>query len=491
MPDQQPPDATRLTHKRQVTRAVLVSTLIVGGCGSDSNSADGIEGGTTGASTASSGARTTEETTPSSGPTTGSATPADGSGTEATESTAAPETDDGRAPEECAPASPTTPPSGPVDDAIAAMPPDSWLALDNTWMRDVCPDPYNAYFCGSVIDAWSGAAYDHTRDRMLVYGGGHGDSYYNNIFAFDLAQMSWSRLTELPVGADGSSPTEAMRYVALEPCALYPKVPYEVPERWLNPNYTIYIDYEHCDEPEIVDILDYQQPRSSHTYNKNIYDAENDQFCYLGGSYYPGAQTSPPRVICYQFGCGEWRFVADRPDGSIGRGASAVDTNGDVWVVGSGNSGFVRYDVRADSWEAFGNTNGLNGTADIDTARNQLVQLDGSPDNIMRSFDLNAPSSVFTEIPVPANIPVLGPRPGFVYAPMHDRFVAWSGERRIYVWDPEDWTATVYNPDGDDPGETAQWGTYGRFRYSPHRNVFVLVNDVEENVFIYKPPAQL
>ncbi|MEN3293595.1 MAG: hypothetical protein V7642_2848, partial [Burkholderiales bacterium] len=38
-------------------------------------------------------------------------------------------------------------------------------------------------------------------------------------------------------------------------------------------------------------------------------------------------------------------------------------------------------------------------------------------------------------------------------------------------------------------GVQQTWGTYGRFRYSPSRNVFVLVNDTNQNVFIYKPGA--
>ncbi len=42
---------------------------------------------------------------------------------------------------------------------------------------------------------------------------------------------------------------------------------------------------------------------------------------------------------------------------------------------------------------------------------------------------------------------------------------------------------------GDVPTPGALNGTFGRFRYSPVRNVFIAVNSTEENVFIYKPPA--
>jgi hypothetical protein len=39
---------------------------------------------------------------------------------------------------------------------------------------------------------------------------------------------------------------------------------------------------------------------------------------------------------------------------------------------------------------------------------------------------------------------------------------------------------------GDDPGFN---GTYGRFRCSPARNVFVLVSEMVQNEFLNKPPT--
>ena len=39
------------------------------------------------------------------------------------------------------------------------------------------------------------------------------------------------------------------------------------------------------------------------------------------------------------------------------------------------------------------------------------------------------------------------------------------------------------------PALPDQWGTFGRFRYVPSKNVFVLYNAVNQNVFIYRLTA--
>jgi hypothetical protein len=83
----------------------------------------------------------------------------------------------------------------------------------------------------------------------------------------------------------------------------------------------------------------------------------------------------------------------------------------------------------------------------------------------------------------------LGGAPGLAYSPVLDRFVAWSGGRALAILDltPAKWT--VVEGTGDDPGAQASNGTYGRFRYSPARDVFVVVSGTKRNVFLWKPPA--
>ena len=48
----------------------------------------------------------------------------------------------------------------------------------------------------AVMSACGGGTLDTARDRLLVWGGGHGDYAGNELCAFDLATLQWSRLTE-------------------------------------------------------------------------------------------------------------------------------------------------------------------------------------------------------------------------------------------------------------------------------------------------------
>ncbi len=56
---------------------------------------------------------------------------------------------------------------------------------------------------GRRITAWSGAALDTNADRLLVWGGGHADYSGNEVYAFDLRTLRWTRLTE-PSAVDRS-----------------------------------------------------------------------------------------------------------------------------------------------------------------------------------------------------------------------------------------------------------------------------------------------
>ncbi|MBI3856656.1 MAG: FecR domain-containing protein, partial [Planctomycetes bacterium] len=85
---------------------------------------------------------------------------------------------------------------------ISAMAPGSWLAVPETLLSRVFPDkaafPVIQGSMGSdgVIAAWSGAAFDSKRNRLVVWGGGYTDYHGNELYSFNLETMSWERLTE-------------------------------------------------------------------------------------------------------------------------------------------------------------------------------------------------------------------------------------------------------------------------------------------------------
>lgn len=384
----------------------------------------------------------------------------------------------------------------PVDDVIARMEPNSWVALPSTEMSQICPLPYNAGDCRAVVGAWSGATYDQGRDRMIVWGGGHADSYYNNVFVFELGPMQWDRLTELPEGADGAEPTAAMMDIRLETCGYYPSVetltidPADVVNGYLDPAV--------CHRADIEAQLDLQQPRSSHTYGKPVYMPNQDAMFYLGGGYFPSAQSTSPWGFSYSFATGLWSESAPRPAGLMGRGQAATDAAGDVWYATDAGGPLVRYRPADDAWDTYGPLNyDLRGVGDIDRVRNDFWILQNDTQDVpLRRIDLDDQALInsddpYEDIPLTGDSPPGGTKVGFVYADGLDRMVAWVEGPDVYFLDPQTQAWTHFVGSGDAPTVPQTNGTFGRWRYSDTRGVFVLVNHVDEAVYLYKPPTRL
>jgi hypothetical protein len=363
-------------------------------------------------------------------------------------------------------------------------------------MKDLCPAPYSYYQCMTVVAAWSGGAYDEARDRMVIHGGGHADSWYNNVFTFDLVTMKWDRLTEMPGSTSGSTPPPGWNDPRVETCGFYPKGPLTLPDSVMN---GAYVAYDKCFTEPVLSQLDLQQPRSNHTYGGVFVDRVNDRYCYVGaGASYISAQAFSPVVACLDPKTRLWSRAADRPMTVGGRGQTAIDSLGHVWSVAGESALIGEFNPATNSWKTYGRNNyDAGGGTDIDRKRNQLYVLfpETSGANSVRRWDLTSSASLtanqtYTQVTTSGDKPTgLGTRPGFVYADARSRFYAWGGGRDVYTFDPATAVWKRIAATGDDPGMQQQWGTFGRFRYSPSRDVFVLVNDTNQNVFIYKPGA--
>ncbi len=374
---------------------------------------------------------------------------------------------------------------GPVDDIIAAMPAGSWKELPGTNMADVCPAPYSSYPCEAVMIAWSGGAFDSLRDRLIVWGGGHNDSAYNNVFTFDLALMKWKRWTELPPGMTGDTVPDIFRDIRVETCGLYPNgSTLTIPDPWLTP--TGYLMPDKCEDPTITSQLDPQQPRSVHTYGNVAFSAATGRFYNLGSvGLFPSGQSGSARVMGYDFATAQWIRSANNP--VVDYGASAADANGHLWYIGSKK--LHEYDPIADQWTAHAPDGDgyYYAGSDVDTQRNILaLTRDGVS---VSTYALNDAAKTHATIMTTGLSGPLGGAPGLAYSPKLDRFVGyWSGNTVAFLDLPNaKWVEVAGS--GDDPGPPASNGTYGRFRYSPARNVFVLVSGTTKNVFLYKPPA--
>ena len=86
--------------------------------------------------------------------------------------------------------------------------PGQWYEASNSNLSAVLPIPTPTGSTGpeSIMIAWGGGIYDTLRNRLMVWGGGHGDYPGNEIYAFNVNTFAWTRLTNpSPVNSDNNS----------------------------------------------------------------------------------------------------------------------------------------------------------------------------------------------------------------------------------------------------------------------------------------------
>jgi hypothetical protein len=70
---------------------------------------------------------------------------------------------------------------------------------------------------------------------------------------------------------------------------------------------------------------------------------------------------------------------------------------------------------------------------------------------------------------------------GMEYDPVQNLIVGWNGGNTVYKLDPDSGICTTVSHSGG-PSAIAL-GTWGRFRYSPKLNVFVVCNSVNDDCY--------
>jgi hypothetical protein len=425
--------------------------LAVAACGDPGGDAEATD--TTGAPTSGTSAAATTTAAPTSDGTTTNDGATDGTGADSTgdATTGTPvcrDDDDCPANTTCDVATGACKCDPTVAACVDDVPSGHWVELQGTAMADVFPPaktvPGNP---NSIIDAWSGGVYDRDRNRMVVWGGGHADYSGNEVYAFDLEALAWTRLTDpsLDVGGD-------------EPSGYYP------------------------------DGL----PRSRHTYDYLVYVPELGSMCSAGGAgMWMSGQVNTANFDCFDFETLTWSSFAPTPGGEIAGIADYDAGAGRVaFVTGPQLRYLAQYDVATDVWTPHGD-NFINGGLGIrltgrvhPTARRFVAVGGGSA----YAWDLDAAGAIPETSLVLAAAPpdfALG-NPGLDYAASIDRLVWWGGGTSLWSLDLDGmtWVEHPAAPDNTvSPPPPVANGTYGRFRYAITNDVFVLVSAATDNVF--------
>jgi hypothetical protein len=298
--------------------------------------------------------------------------------------------------------------------------------------------------------AWSGGAYDTKRDRLIIWGGGHGDYGGNEIYAFDINTLTWARIW-------GPSPIADIEAQTSQRCV-----------------------------PTYAD----GNPVSRHTYGGLQYLPVQDRFWIQGGSMYCGSGGAGIDTWTFDLVGLHWARKSDIPVcsscGSLEHVTGYDPASGHVFLASPGYA-LMEYDPVADHWTKRGDkaiSSRMYGA--VDTKRRKMLFM-GHGDVYVSN--LNTFGTIVRESPSTSGDTSIESAvyPGVAYDPVSDRIVAWSGGADVYtlnmdtmVWTRRATTGSVI------PTSAVGAGTYGRFEYIPSKNAFVAVNAINQNVFFYK-----
>jgi hypothetical protein len=298
------------------------------------------------------------------------------------------------------------------------------------------------------MNAWSGGTFDSTRHRLIVWGGGHNDYAGNEVYAFDMTTLTWSRLT------NPSAPNAS--------------------------NSGIYAD---------------GTPSSRHTYAALAYIPNIDSMFTAGGAIYQSGRGTNMSWL-FNFTSNTWQRRTDAPRPSNGEccGYAAAYDPISGHVFRSHGGGFSEYDPNQNNWVNHGgNSPSLYINAAIAPTDRLMVAVGGGSYGVAGTYywRLNPASGSLIKATTSGDKTVENAvAPGFAWSSAANVFVGWNGGSIVYTLDPKTWIWTKIDPPAANtviPTAPNSRGTYGRFQYVPAMNVFVLVNRVNEDVYIYKP----
>jgi len=335
-----------------------------------------------------------------------------------------------------------------------------WSTIPNSKLQSVCPaNPavHAIVGCAAVVEAWSGGIADTRRNRLIIWGGGHGDYYGNEIYALDLNALTMQRLNNPGPVDDIASCPEA------------------------------YAD---------------GSPSSRHTYAALAYIAHADRMFVFGGGKVCGNMSTGTWTL--DLGNLKWQLM--NPKGTIPQGGPGqvadYDPNTRLVFLHDYVSGLYAYSYDTNAWkkiaaDPYGIDYHMNGVIDPKRKEFILIGAAGSHNGGVQVFSLKSGNRQNWTVRDCAGL-LNSESPGLAYDPVQDRIVGWpSFGNTLYLLDPGTRSCTSQTfrggpPDSHQNGRPSSTrGTFGRFRYFPAKGVFAVVNDFDIDAHLLRlTPAE-
>jgi hypothetical protein len=289
---------------------------------------------------------------------------------------------------------------------------------------------------------------------MIVWGGGHGGYYGNELYSLNLTANPIS-LTRITTPSHGTAVTSV-----IPGC----------PEAY-------------------ADGL----PGARHTYNGLWYLPNQDNY-YMAGAGLPSCGSFSNAIWSFNPTTLVWKNLNPPPGPTPAQNGSvpqqAYDSvTGKVYEVEANTGIFWSYSPTTNNWTNLANVTGcfdLNATTVIDPGRRLYFCIGNSG---FWKVSLNSPYTI-TDIHTAAGCSALVSTsgPGFDFDPLQNALVGWAGGNTVYVYNPDTNTCTSQTyPNG--PSSPQGDGTYGRWKFFPSVGVFALVNAWNQNAWALRIDA--
>jgi hypothetical protein len=237
------------------------------------------------------------------------------------------------------------------------------------------------------------------------------------------------------------------------------------------------------------------KPRSCHTYDYIEYAPGRDRLYAFGvGAPWPFARSVNPDDLvtwAFDFGARRWEKKGRVP---FRIHATAWDpVSGRVWMRSRFAPYVAQWDPTKDVWTVRSKrlTGGSNYwvTGVVDPVGRRFLTLGGG---YFWAYDIGRDGLLSQE-----DIRSTGPQEivkarmgaGVEYDPVLDKLVCWNGGADVYALDLVGFAWERLAPATGNkavPGMPPRAGTWGRWRYIPSKNVYIVVNAVGRNVFIHR-----
>jgi len=341
-----------------------------------------------------------------------------------------------------------------VNQTLVNLPADSWYQAPNTPMTPVCAPNANGYGCLEVMAAWSGAAYDPTHRLLIVWGGGHVNSDDNSVYVFSIDSMKWTRLINNTGSMSSSDP------------------------------------------------LANGDPISRHTYGGLAYVTHANRFFACGGAI---AGNGGNTTVTWTLNVASKAWQNMRPSGTTINSSFTYNTGCaydpvSKLVAYSDIKGILTYDYDKNLWTRKMDSQCWDKHLGVMDTKRGIYFAIGAAYNATDcpktwiAYDVRNSKDVTGSWTVTGAPSSLGQVAGD-YDTKADCIVAWNGggpyvlDMNTKTWTRKNGTGCPANPSPANGGGST--GTYGRFRYVPEENVFILANSTSENVYFYKHTAGL